>query len=432
MATDKTQTSENAGTTPQGKDHNYRNFIWQGALSNQAWVLSSPSIVMPFIAVSLQLPIFLAGSLVALRHTAGTVIDVFALGWLSNTRNRKRGIIIADIGIGLCYIAFVVALFSDNKVAIGIAFTGLLLLIGAIHEVKSLLMTPFFTENLNSDQRIRVQFLQILAGGLCAIGIALFIHWLLNDDASLTRHALVVTTGAICFVLSGLAFMTIRDVESDPDHDIPAKDNDDHTKPRFFDAARELSTEPWFRNYITIRLLLVMLGLSVPIFALVTAQAHHDTPHGLTALLVSSAASLTISAPLWRFVNGYSYRLTLIIGALMVFAAGLLLVLISATETKQPVYLHATAVFVASAAASGMTGARVLYFMDLAPKDQIFAAQSVVKTIARFAIIGSVALLAGIAHTQDSIWSVIIIMVCALAATAMSIILVPATRSKEA
>ncbi|MEM7463154.1 MAG: hypothetical protein AAF362_10810 [Pseudomonadota bacterium] len=431
MATDKTQPLENAKNTQRGTGRNFRNFIWQGALSNQAWVLSSPSIVMPFIAVSLQLPIFLAGSLVALRHTAGTVIDVLALGWLSKTPNRKRGIMIADVGIGLCYVAFVVALFSDNKVAIGIAFTGLLLLIGAIHEVKSLLITPFFTENLNSDQRVRVQFLQILAGGLCAIGIVLLIHWLLIDDASLTRHALVVTTGAVCFVLSGLALMTIRDVGSNPDHDRPDTNNDDQATPRFFKAARELSGATWFRNYMTIRLLLVMMGLSVPIFALVTAQAHHDTRHGLTALLVSSAASLTISAPLWRVVNGYSYRLTLIVGALMVFAAGLLLVLIDATGTKQPVYLHATAVFVASAAASGMTSARVLYFMDLAPKDQLFAAQSVVKTIARFAIIGCVALLAGIAHTQDSIWSVIIIMVCALAATAMSIILVPATRSKE-
>ncbi len=51
----------------------------QSTLAQAAWMMASPSIVLTFLAVSLDMPIFLVGALVSIRQAASSLTDIFSL-----------------------------------------------------------------------------------------------------------------------------------------------------------------------------------------------------------------------------------------------------------------------------------------------------------------------------------------------------------------
>ncbi|WP_377192249.1 MFS transporter [Ruegeria meonggei] len=393
---------------PRQSDHrNIPLMTGQGALSVMAWSMASPPIALTFLAVSMELPIFLAGMLVSIRHAAGTLADLFAPGAIARLPRKKTALAQLDLMMATCFIAVVLVVLYGGKSTIVLAFVVGIFVIGILEEIKSLMILEFLGDNLPSQDRMRVSYWQKAIGGAATIAVVLLLHQLSHDAPALTRHSLVVGFGAVCFVLSALVVISLH--ENTKGTNAAGKLAPVRSTPEFWSNAATLLSKAWFRKYILVRLAFVLAGLSVPFFALIAAEAHHSSTSGLTALVASSAAALLVAAPMWRALNEVSTRRVMIASSAMVAISGLCLIILHAKGLDHTIHLHAASLFVATIAVTGLGGARTLYFMDIAPPAQRITAQAVSKTIARLAIIVFSTGLAALAHTNSATWAVIVI-----------------------
>ncbi|MCL6284245.1 MFS transporter [Ruegeria sp. 2012CJ41-6] len=404
----------------------------QGAFNMMAWSMASPSIVLTFLAVSLDLPIFLAGLLVSIRHGAGTLGDIFVSASIARLPRKKGAIICMDIAVAVCFLLVIVVTLQGDRTATIAAFVIAIFLIGVLEEIKAMLIIDFVSDNVDSRSRMHVSYLQKAIGGAGTIALVLLVHQLMQDAGPLSRHSTVVMIGVLCFLLSALSMLAFREIAITE----AAAPEPGARKPRaltgFFSRARDLFAEPWFRRFMVIRMSFVVVGLSVPFFALIAAEAHHTSAKGLTALIISSSAAVLVATPLWRVLNGYSLKLVMAVAALMVALTGCALVGLHYTGVDHDIHLHAASLFLVTIAVTGLGGARSLYFMEVAPKEQRIAAKAVSTSLARIAIVAISAALAAVAHSAEVAWAIVFITVVSFLAAILSFWVLPPRMAEEA
>ncbi|WP_170436651.1 permease [Ruegeria arenilitoris] len=380
----------------------------QSVLSQVAWTMGSPSIVLPFLAVSLEMPMFLAGALVSVRQAGNMISDMFFAVPVSAKQQKKRSIALTEVAIGACLLAAIVVAAIGGSPMVAAAFVLAFFAIGMIEEVQALMFTDLWGDHLRSKSRIWMSYLQLGAGGLGAIGLTLTLHHLTSDNPPFSRHSTVIAVSAGFFVLSGLSILALAELSRSQ----PQAQTGRRAAGQFLSDARAMFEFAWFRRYLTMRLPLVGVSLSVPFFALIAAEAHHGSAKGLTALIISSATGYLVAAPLWQLVNMKSHRAVMVAGSLMVGVTGVVLVAVHYLHLDHDVHLHAIALFVATVATTGIGSARKLYFIDTAPKEQRVKASAAIKSICRLvAIVGSAGL-AAVAHMNEVALAVAFLTLC--------------------
>lgn len=386
----------------------------QSILSQVAWTLGSPSIVLPFLAVSLELPMFIAGALVSIRMLGSMISDVFLAQPISARPQKKRGIALTEVGVGACLVLAVIVAATGVVPAIAVAFIAAFFLIGLIEEIQSLMYTDLLGDHVQSKSRMIMHYLQLGVGGLGAIGLALLVHEITKENPPFSRHTAVIAVSVTFFVLSGLSILALSEIARDTEaKDAPHPKGKRKFSENFTDIVA-MFDEAWFRRYMVMRLPLVVVSLSVPFFALIAAEAHHASAKGLTAMIISSASGYLVSAPLWQMVNMKSHRAVMVIGNLMVAATGAVLVTVHFLGVDHAVHLHAVALFIVTVAVTGISGARQLYFLDVAPKDQRVKGAAAVKSICRITAVILSAALAGVAHMHEVAWAIVFIILVSL------------------
>lgn len=401
----------------------------QSILSQVAWTLGSPSVVLPFLAVSLELPMFIAGALVSIRMAGNMISDVFLAQPIAARDRKKRGIAITEIAIGACLLMAVAVAATGFVSAIALAFVAAFFLIGLIEEVQSLMLTDLLGDHVQSKSRMIMQYLQLGVGGLGAIGLALLVHEITRDNPPFSRHSAVIAVSVAFFILSGLSILAVSEVAH-------LRENRHREKParkrKFIENFTDIIAmfdEAWFRRYMVMRLPLVVVSLSVPFFALIAAEAHHSTAKGLTAMIISSASGYLVSAPLWQLVNMKSHRAVMVAGNLMVALTGAVLLSVHFLGIDHAVHLHAIALFIVTVAVTGVGSARRLYFLDVAPKQQRVKGAAAIKSICRITAVIISAALAGVAHMHEVAWAIVfIVLVSLFAAFACYRVVVPDTK----
>ena len=399
---------------PNAERRNVPILTGQGATGIIGWTMASPTVVLTFLAVSLDLPVFLAGALVAIQQAAGTVTDVFLSGWVARLLQRKRAIATTNILTALCFLLAIAAAGYGSKSLTVIAFVGAVFVIGFVQEIQSLMITGFLSDHVESDSRMRMYYMQMALGGLGAIGLTWAAHRLMLDKAPLERHLAVVSIAVACFVVSGLSMLAVSEPQGKPQAAASRSFSPIRFLAEFITNARKMMKMRWFRQFMLVRMMCALVSLSVPFFALLAAATHHSSSHGLAYLVISSAAGLAVAAPLWRVLNGFSNRVVMVTAATLVAmtAGGLLMAHFG--DINHDVHLHAAALFLAVIAVTGLRGTVGLFFMEVAPKEHRVTANAVSKSIVRLVLVVLSALLAAVAHSSDVVWAVVAIALISL------------------
>lgn len=386
----------------------------QSVLSQVAWTLGSPSVVLSFLAVSLELPMFLAGALISIRMGGNMLSDVFLARPIAAQPQKKRSIAVTEIAIGACLLLALLIAATGNVPLTAIAFVLAFFLIGLIEEGQSLMLSDVLGDHLKSRSRMIIQYMQLGLGGLGAIGLALLIHEITKENPPFSRHFAVVAASVTFFTFSAICILAMAErVPEDKKNDPPVPVQKQSLRD-IFSGIRGMFDHAWFRRYMVMRLPLVVVSLSVPFFALIAAEAHHHSARGLTALIVSSASGYLVSAPLWQIVNMKSHRAVMVLGNLLVAFTGALLLLFHYMKIDHDVHLHAVALFIVSVAVTGINSARRLYFLDVAPKEQRIQAAAAVKSICRLAGVIISATLAAVAHMNEVAGAIVFIVLVSL------------------
>ncbi|MES0863619.1 MFS transporter [Ruegeria sp. SCPT10] len=386
----------------------------QSILSQIAWTLGSPSVVLPFLAVSFELPMFVAGALVSIRMVGSMIADFFLAQPIAAQRRKKRAIAMTEFVIGICLLIAMAVAASGVVPLIAVAFIMVFFVIGLVDEMQNLMYTDLLGDHVQSKSRISMRYLQFGAGGLAAIGLALLIHEITKDNPPFSRHSAVIAVSFTFFVLSGICIMALAEIGKTTGASTDGKPAVKLSFKANLEAIVEMFDHAWFRRYMTMRMPLVVVSLSVPFFALIAAEAHHASAKGLTAMIISSASGYLVAAPLWQVVNMKSHRAVMVTGTLMVAVTGAVLLTFHYLKLDHDVHLHAIALFIVTVATTGVSSARKLYFLDVAPKDQRVQASAAVKSIARIAAVVLSAGLAAIAHMHEVALAVVFIVGCSL------------------
>ncbi|MBO9435784.1 permease [Ruegeria sp. R13_0] len=402
----------------------------QSILSQVAWTLGSPSVVLPFLAVSFELPMFIAGALVSVRMVGSMIADFFLARSIAARPEKKRGIAMTEIAIGTCLLVAMGVAATGIVPLIAIVFIAVFFLIGLIDEVQNLMLTDLLGDHVHSKSRMMMQYLQLGAGGLGAIGLALLLHELTKDNPPFSRHSVVIAVSATFFLLSALSILAMFEIRKANSSEANKTKHLGLSLKANIKSIFSMFEHAWFRRYLVMRMPLVVVSLSVPFFALIAAEAHHSSAKGLTAMIVSSASGYLVSAPLWQLLNMKSHRTVMVAGTLMVAITGIVLLAFHYLGIDHEVHLHAIALFIATVAVTGISSARKLYFLDVAPKEQRIQASAAIKSIARLTAVAMSAALAAVAHMHEVSLAVAFIVLCSLVAAAACYLVVlpkPAT-----
>jgi len=394
-------------------------------------MMASPSVVLTFLAVALDMPIFLVGALVSIRQTASSLTDIFFFDAIAKIKNRKRALSVADLILALCFGATVIAVLFGDKLQIMIVFIVCVFVMGAVDEMQQLLETDFISDNLTSQSRRTFKYAQMALGGLVAVALTWIAHELTLELPPMHRHSIVVAIGITCFALSAFAILAVRDLtpaDAKKEHSIrsPLK-----ALSNYFENTVSMMRQGWFRKFIALRMIFACVTLAVPFFSLISAEAHHDSNRGLTALIISYAMGYIVAGPLWGALNKISHRLVMVLSALLVVAAGSVLATMHILDLDHDVRLHAAALFTVTVAVRGIVAVISLYFMDIAPKDQRVNGIAVARSFVRITMIGLSATLAAVAHLHETVWAIIFITLLSMLAAAVSFRLTRKDRESE-
>lgn len=240
----------------------------QSILSQVAWTLGSPSIVLPFLAVSFELPMFIAGALVSIRMVGSMISDIFLAQPISARQQKKRGIALTEVCIGACLVMAVLVAATGFVPAIALAFVAAFFVIGLIEEIQSLMLTDLIGDQVQSKSRMIMHYLQLGIGGLGAIGLALLVHEITKENPPFSRHSTVIGVSVTFFILSGVSILAISEIaRRDEVKDTPQRVRKRKFSENFTDIVA-MFDQAWFRRYLVMRLPLVVVSLSVPFLPL--------------------------------------------------------------------------------------------------------------------------------------------------------------------
>ncbi|MEX3008503.1 MFS transporter [Hoeflea sp. TYP-13] len=405
---------------PQESQHEKRNLsilFGQRALATMGWTMANPAVVLPYLAISLDVPVFLAGLLVSLRRSANLGVAVLGADFAAARINKKADISVTDFVLALCYVLAVASVISNSTIVVTVMFIVIVLLIGLTEEYQNLISWDFLADTLQSENRQRLMYTAMGIGGIGAIVFAWSAHFVMKEYPPLARHSTVIAIAVICFCVSAVSILLVREWKQQTDSTDPKPGGRSRLQASreavasFFSSLRHLLSMPWFRRYVLIRMALQNVELSVPFFAILAAISHGASQKGLTALIISSAAALVIAGPVWRFVGRISNGAVMAGGAIMAALAGVVLIVNHYVQWADVTVVHSLTLFAVTVGVQGVSSARALYYMDIAPKEYRVSGLAVSKSVVRVAGIILAAFMAALAHMQHVTWAIALVAI---------------------
>ncbi|WP_419910978.1 hypothetical protein [Hoeflea sp.] len=401
--------------TPQVNPHEQRNFsvlFGQRALQTIGWSMSNPAVVLSYLAISMEMPVLLAGLLVSIRRSGNVGVAVFGADSASRLVNKKGMIAGTDMILALCSLIAVASVLTASIWVVTAAFLVVVLLIGIVEEYQNLINWDFIADVLQSENRQRLTYAAMGIGGVCTIALAWAVHIATVEYPPFARHSAVVAIAVVSFCVAALSVLQVRGLQSGTgEHRGTKRGTGVFQSARtglsgFATELRQLLTMPWFRRFLLVRLALQNVELSIPFFAILAALAHGASQKGLTALIISSAAALMLAGPIWRSVGRLSNGTVMACGSALAAASGCALVINHYAPMIDKTVIHSITLFAVTVGVQGVTNARALYYLDNAPKEHRVAGLAISKSVVKVWSVVLAALMATLAHTQHVAWAI--------------------------
>lgn len=403
-------------SSDQAARRNRKILFGQSSVATMGWTLANPSVLLVFLAIAHDVPVFLAGLLVTVRHGANLTTTTLGSEFAAGRLRKKHDLAASDFTLATCYLFALAAVAFGTSPVITIAFILVVATIGFAEEYQSLINYDFLPDVLRSQDRKQLVYTAMIVGGIGSLIVILPIHqWLLHEDA-FRRHSAILLISIVCFCFSAAALMLIRESFVAPSgRRNPVRRNKSTPGAalrQYWSNLRQLWTMNWFRRYLIVRLSLQTIEMSIPFFAILAALSHGASHKGLTALIISSALALIVAAPLWRSLSEVSNRFVMLTGALLAASSGLLLVLNHLFGFTSTILVHAVALFCVTVAVQGVQTARSLFYMDIAPKTYRVRGVAASKSVTRISGIALSIAMAALAHMQHVIWAIAFLAIC--------------------
>ncbi len=417
---------------PEKQNRNLSLLSAQGGLINTGWNMASPAVVLTYIAITQDVPVFLAALLVAVRRVAFVAVDLFGGAFIEAQRHRPGSLAAVDVMLAVCLAMAIISVLLGSPLIISVTLVAIMFALGIVTELRSVLFADFIGRTMSSEGRKRIRYWGMALGGFGTILLVWPIHMLMVDANPAVRHSTIVLIGTVCFLASAAIIIIVRrNTETGtPSDETPKAPRHGLDLKELLSSYRTLIDEPWFRRFLMVRLPLLSVELALPFFAILAAVSNEHSARGVTALIMSTALALAVAGPLWGMLGRASHRVVMAVACVLAAVAGLATVGNHLLQVINPTLFHAAAVFVLTVATRGVASAHSLYFLDVAPDDMRVVGMTMSRTLVRLVAIGLSVVLAAVAHMQHVVWAILAMAVVNLVAAAVVFALALPTEAK--
>ncbi|MCG8543564.1 MAG: hypothetical protein MJE12_05075, partial [Alphaproteobacteria bacterium] len=390
---------------------NYGVLLSHATAEASGWHLAGPGLVLPFLYVALDAPLIFAALLLPLLQAAQFVSNTASAPFVSRSGNSKTYLAASRVMMTAALMLIALSAVGASPGMIAVIFLSAALLFGASEGFGNLAYKNLMSRVLGASQRSTMVYTEMALAGVLAVAIASSGRYLLDFSDPFSSHIYLLWAGIVGFGLSGLFVVLVRDRLSSG---TAAADAGSAAAPRadegYWQQLRHgfaaAGTMPWFKRYLVTRFLLLSVELAIPFYAIQAALLHGSKAHSLSLMVIASGVSYFVAGPIWRRVSKRSNRAVMALGAALAAAGGLLAIGIDTFPWAQSPYLHAAVIFVLMIAIAGVTEARNLYLIDVAPEAKQTYCFSLAGMLGRLGGVFVAFVFGYLAHIQHVIWPI--------------------------
>ncbi|MDN5788340.1 MFS transporter [Pseudorhodobacter sp.] len=346
------------------------------SMSKIADGLIDPKLVLSWLLDHLGASAFFVGLLVPIREAGALLPQLFTAPHVQAMDRRKWAWAAGSIGQGVAAAGIVLAALTLRGAAAGATICALLAVLAVSRSICSVSYTDVLGKTVGQSRRGAATGTATSLGAGAVVIFALVLMSGLVDRATLVLVAIALA--ALLWLGAGLLFSTLWEEPAPGTRGTPT-----------FGQLSILRRDPQLRRFIYARGLLTSTALAPPYIVLLGAQAGQGSFDRLGALVLASSIASLLSSWIWGRMADRSSRRVLIVSALagalaLVSAVALDLVGLSGAIWALPLVL-----FVLMIAYHGVRQGRVIYLVDMAPKDSRAAYTAVSNTVIGLLLLGS-------------------------------------------
>ena len=389
---------------------NARTFLVQGVIVGVSFQLTSPRLVLPFLYLAVGAPLYLAGLILPIVQVSRLIAQLVSAPLFSGDALRKWYMALALVTMALALAIVGLASTRPGAVWLAALFLFVAAVVGIAQGVSSLANQDLVGRILPAHRRNAIFFTQAGLAGLFTATIALISQRDLAAATALARHLELLWVGIGLAVMAAVATLLIREARR-----LAQAGSQRQDKPApgggvvgggMLAQLKVALRRPWFRRFLTARVLFLSILFSMPFYALHGAALHAQDHRSLSVLLIATSVGYVAGGVLWRRVIEVSLSTVLICAPLVACAAGVLAVVIDMVPAAQNLWLHSVVFVLVSMATQGISNAQSLYLVGFTTDDQrpyyLAMSNAVVAAIGAVVSFGFGVL----AHIQGVIWPI--------------------------
>ncbi len=417
------------GATNRVERRNFSLFLTFGVASSMGNQLVNPAVVLPFLYLALSGPVFVAALILPFIKLSCLVAELLGAPFLQ--RPAKTWVAVPTLLSAAALAVIAVAAEGASPLGLAAIFIAIAVVFGFCTGISSIGYGQLFGAIIPSERRMGLSFTKTAIAGLLAAAAAIATKDFLASELPLQRHVTVLWIGIGAITAAAIIIIGIRLIEGKEEDG----ESDGVKMPGLAGHLRMIGDRlregfdtgmryVWFRRYLTTRLLLMSVTLTLPFYTIHAAGQHAGTAHALTALVVAASAGVAVGALVWHRVSAISHRAVAVSAACIGAVAAALAIVLDVTGLIANMKLYAIAVFLA---AFGIAGARTglyLYFIDMTSTRERPCLMALSDTVAGVVAIALSAILGTAAHFANPMVPLVVLLVASLVAAAYARLLI--------
>jgi len=371
---------------------NFFAYLFANLFNKIADELTSAKLILPWLLVSLGVPVSFAGFLVPIRETGVLLPQLFIAAMIRKMPLRKPvwllgGFLSAMSLLGMVFIA----IFLDGTAA-GFAIIGLLIVFSLSRGLCSVSAKDVLGKTVSKTRRGRLMGYSAGIGGGFVLLSGLLIATLPIESSNGTIFTILLL---VSVAMWGLALASFASIKEQPG----ATDGGGNAITVAIQGLACLRSDTQFRRFVIVRIMMLSIALAPPFYVLLAQKWLGQDISSLGLLIIASGVASSCSSPFWGMWGDHSSRWVMVIAATSSAVLGLLLtslVWLESTLLSQA-WVHIAAFMILIVMHCGVRLGRKVYLVDMATADNRAMYVAVSNTIIGIAmmIFGSIGLLTG-------------------------------------
>lgn len=394
---------------PPSDGRNYQLIFWSGSLATIGGQLVNPNLVLPFLYLALGAPTFFAGMLLPFVTGSRLIAEIFVSPFINKVTRAKLAVYVPNIMTAV--ILSVVALLATDlpKVLIVLLFLTTATVMGLCQGIASLGTSQIYGISIPDTKRNRMVFAQATVSGILAILVVWLTRDLLASDQPMQRHIVVLWCGVFAMFAAGISFAGVRLLE-DEAVPAPAPKEKPHPLAELATGFKTGMAYPWYRKFLTARLIFVSVELAMPFYTIHAATFHVGTKHSLSYFVIAASLGMVIGSILWGWLSGrISVKPVMWLGCLISTLSAVMALIFTYLGYAQDVWLYALIILLLSLGGNGVIYGRYLYIIDMTSEKERPYLVALGDVSAGLVGMVFAAILGAVAHLHDPVTPIIVL-----------------------